>query len=237
MAFGSIAAGGRGGGFGSSFPTRGSMPNSQTVDYLKPKAEWESDFNSRIAAEQGRVNANNSMVGNAIPATPTAGFDASVGFDPNMRLPMPTGDYGPFGPGIWEAPQPYSGGPRMVSESGPTVVDGGMPPAPTAPSFNFNPTTTSMMSMDMTPFNQEREKMMGEYDAQSRNQQAYDSMLGGGQINGVLGPNYTDPNFGQVNGQNADGIPENTDMSWADGLYSAGGTYKAPMRPGKGGAW
>lgn len=67
-----------------------------------------------------------------------------------------------------------------------------------------------------------------EMDARRQNQvaqqQAYNGMMGDGQMNAVLGANYSTPGFGQVNGQlsnpYAPNSGEGADMTWSTGVYN-----------------
>lgn len=68
----------------------------------------------------------------------------------------------------------------------------------------------------------EREQMMPHWENQTRNQQSYDSMMGGHQPNAVIGENYSDANFGSVTGQpGGTTMPEvdGVNMDWASGIY------------------
>lgn len=66
---------------------------------------------------------------------------------------------------------------------------------------------------------------------QIRQQQAYGSMTGWDQLNGVMGPGYTNPNFGQISGQvmqaaNQQNMAPTTpgvDASWTSGVFDQGG--------------
>jgi hypothetical protein len=53
---------------------------------------------------------------------------------------------------------------------------------------------------DFTRLNDEKTQMLPAMQNQDRLQQAYNSMMGWNQLNGVMSPNYTNPNFGQING-------------------------------------
>lgn len=57
---------------------------------------------------------------------------------------------------------------------------------------------------------------------QTRNQQAYDSMRNNGQINALIGPDYSNANFGSISGQGAAQLPEidGVNMDWASGVYN-----------------
>ena len=59
---------------------------------------------------------------------------------------------------------------------------------------------------------------------QTAQQQAYNGMIGNGQLNGILGSDYSAPGFGQVNGQTTNPYSPNSgngvDMSWSSGVYN-----------------
>lgn len=90
--------------------------------------------------------------------------------------------------------------------------------------------------------NPEYEKAFADYQAaqkqrpenQTRQQQAYDTqMMGNGAIGGVMPSNYTDPNFGQVTGQDSGGFGSfgasdltSVDQAQQTGAYMGGsGSY------------
>lgn len=74
---------------------------------------------------------------------------------------------------------------------------------------------------DFTELNREKALIDQTREAGIRNQQAYQSMTGWGQQNGVIGPDYSNPNFGTVSGQGAPqiNVPAGIDMGWASGMY------------------
>lgn len=228
--FGSLGGlGGRSGGFGASFPSRSGAPNSQVVDYLRPQDEWQKDWDARYAAEQGRARAP-GMVFNPGPETnlrPGAPTGAADWTDPTGISTNWGAGVNPFSASRPDAP---TGAPGWVDSTG-ISNNWGMPSNPNAVAPTvYNDTFDAGYVPDFTALNKEREQMMGRYDAQARNQQAYDWMNGGGQINGILGPNYSDPNFGQIVGAQPQG-PSQEEMAWADGLYNPTGTYgTAPAR-------
>jgi hypothetical protein len=109
----------------------------------------------------------------------------------------------------------------------------------TDPSSQWRSTWVDTSSTpDTSALDAEREKMMRAYETRTRNQQAYDSMLNNGQVNALIGPDYSNANFGSVSGQGAAQLPEieGVNMDWASGVYnpqqasgmygSSGRTYK-----------
>lgn len=216
--FGSPGGLGGLGGFGMSYPSRGgNTPNSTGVDYLAPQNEWEADWQRRRAAEIAKAAAA-TQAASIMPAhtPPAAGFIDLNGdgmADPPGSFRDVTGD-GMADPSGWNFTYRGNGG-----GSGPL----------------FNSPT---YAPDFSALDAERERMMAAYDNQARQQQSYNGMLGNGQINGILGPNYADPNFGQVTGsQPQQQAPAGVDMSWAD-VYQPGDTFTAPrQRPSGWGLW
>jgi hypothetical protein len=78
--------------------------------------------------------------------------------------------------------------------------------------------------------NAERDRLLPMYESMTRNQQSYDSMMGGHQTNATIGENYADANFGSVSGQVNQALPtvDGVGMSWANGVYDpayASGLY------------
>jgi hypothetical protein len=252
VGFGSLGGlGGRPGGFGASFPTRGGAPNSQTVDYLGPQEEWQADFNSRWQAEARKAAA-------AVMRSPAGRPDAPTG-DPNWT--DSTGISTGWGVGVDPIQEIMANRDKynasaIVPTYGWTMTSGADPNYhPTAPTPTWGLTTEINgyqgqsgpgtpprivndvwdpgYTPDFSALEQERKQMLARYDAQGRNQQAYDWMLGGGQINGIIGPEYTNPNFGQIGAQTPE-VPEGTDMAWAADVYRPGDTFTAPRPTSKG---
>lgn len=225
MAFGSIAAGGRGGGFGASFPSRGGqMPGSQVVDYLRPQAEWESDWTSRRAAEEARASKPALRQSSAVD--PISIYNDPNGWNMTANGGTSTGrPTAPTPDNLGTFSDPFASDP--FSNPGPR------PTAPTPDNIgSFSTEVVPGYTPDFSGLDAEREQMMGRYNQQAINQQSYDAMSGNGQINGVLGPNYADPNFGQVTGAQMNGGQPEGDMAWADGLYNPSGSYStAPLNP------
>lgn len=95
---------------------------------------------------------------------------------------------------------------------------------------------------DMAPYREKAEAARAQYnETQTRNQQAYDSMRNNGQINALIGPDYSDANFGSVSGQGATQLPQidGVNMDWVQGVYDPsqasglfGNTGKATTRQG-----
>lgn len=245
--FGSLGGlGGRPGGFGASFPSRSGSPNSQVVDYLRPQDEWQKDWDARRAAEAAKARAPSWS--NSAPEAPSGalGWQDTSGIGRNIAPNVGSPEWfqanrGLFGEGAPIAEMAWSfqtGGDPNYAADAPIANYGLMhsfngpgQSSPTAAPPNVVQSTYDPgYTPDFTALNREREQMMGRYDAQARNQQAYDGMMGNGQINGILGANYSDPNFGQVVGATPQG-PSQEDMAWADGLYNPTGTYgTAPSR-------
>lgn len=209
--FGSLGGlGGRPGGFGMSYPTRVGMPNSQAVDYLRPQEEWQSDFDSRVASVPKFITESEwTDLGPYSPTT--APGQSEVGLYDGFLSRLRASD--------------------AMTAQDPSALrwDNGNPSVRTTRQVE-NPNYASAMSA----LNAEKEQMMGRYDAQGRNQQAYDIMNGGNQINGIIGPEYTNPNFGRITGAQPQ-APNPEDMQWADGLYNATGTYSTA--PGRTQGW
>lgn len=253
--FGSLGGlGGRPGGFGMSYPTRVGAPNSQAIDYVRPREEWEPDFDARWKAEAARASGPSMSWVTPQQSQPDAPTGAvnwrdstgvsnswGDGIEPNSYIQQNRHLYSA------DAPIPVIGQTMTVGANpnynpsapyptwGPTFETNGyqgvLPPYEAPKPYQvFNPGYTP----DFSALEREKEKMMGLYDAQARQQQAYDVMSGGHQINGIMGPNYSDPNFGRITGaEPKTNAPE--DMAWADGLYNPTGTYSTA--PGKSTAW
>jgi hypothetical protein len=77
--------------------------------------------------------------------------------------------------------------------------------------------------VDMAAYTQRAQAIAQPYlENQTRNQQAYDSMTNNGQVNALIGPDYSNANFGSISGQGAAQLPQidGVNMDWAQGVYN-----------------
>lgn len=168
--------GGLGGLGGSSYPTRTAAPNSQTLSYLPYADEWRDNWQD--AYEHWRT------IG---PSTNTRMVELLPG----------AADY-----------KPGSAGGSALAEI--AAANGGKLPtmytstAPTEASHKVAVTTPDLRYLQapamLAYLEDKKRQMMPLMEAQTTNQQAFDSMNGWGQQNAVIGPDYTRPNFGTING-------------------------------------
>lgn len=203
------------GGFSPSFPQRTGAPISNVVENLPfaTQDEWLADWERRYAEEAAKANPvgtwrdtkaymNDASMG-------MVGGENTVGGGMGMQSPTPTRGYPSAnlvtdtpvlggGPTVnrYQAPEPRLQDPRLVRS-----ITSGTP--------------------DFAALEAERAQMIPRYTAQVGNQQAYDSMLGMNQLNGLPGPDYANANFGQVTGQQAQPLnaQQGIDMGWATGVY------------------
>lgn len=222
------------GGRASSFPMRsGTAPTSQTVGYQQSWADWEADWQKRLAGLP------------ISPATPLQNQMYPYLEDPSRPLaPTPENMWVFSGQSAPGTPQSYAEtGQGSASWGGPLAWGGGAdrPLVPTAENIHLFPQTegTSPASIDEMRKNlmREREVALETWQPQIRQQQAYDSMRGWGQENAVMGPNYQQANFGQITGDPTGGMgasPLSGVNGTQSGVYSAGGAqsgvYGAPRR-------
>lgn len=194
---------GRSGGFGSSFPSRGGAPDSQTVDYLRPQDEWQSDFDARWGAEASRARA---------PGFAPMQFDASQpGYYemPGKTMPPANPNAGRFSGDPTLPPLPtHQQAPTRISIDSLTPQSG-----------QYDPGYTP----DFSALNAEKDQMTQRYDAFQRQNQAYNVMNGNGMLNGVLSDAYAGPNYGQINTAGGTGVGQDptsgVNMDWT-GVYN-----------------
>jgi hypothetical protein len=194
---------------GASYPVRTGAPNSNVVQNVD---EWANDWQGRWDSAQAQVRPA-GVVGR------TAAKSGTGSIAPGFAGPAPT-NTGSF---VTVQSSPYSG---VASDGGARSVD-----------FSGGGDVFSAgYAPDMRALMAERDQIDLTRQAGITNQQAYDSMRGWGQNNGVMAPNYGEAGFGQVNGVNGDpyalqGDTQGLDMSWTDGIYSAqnpgAGVYSA----------
>jgi hypothetical protein len=218
------------GGRASSFPQRSGAPTSNIVEALpfENQDDWLADWQARYDAEARRARGGSagrskedyirSVLGSTTPS--------NVTWQPEKDIPALTSHLINGGGMYYDDPQTAA---QVASFAlGDSMYDQlrNYTPAPAGPGYQAN----------FTALNAEKQKMLRAYEARTRNQQAYDSMLNNGQIHGIIGPGYTNPNFGSVSGQEgAAQLPQidGVNMDWASGVYNpqrASGMYGSTGR-------
>lgn len=188
------------GGYGRTFPMRYGAPVS---DRVASDQEWHQDWQRKIAA----IPATAGMTGGemvTLDLVPGArGYNAGLA----ARYYKQMGDiegtaYDP----LMKAAS--KGASHKIT--GVQWLDGATPAE--------NPAYAQALQDYASDTQQRRENQL-------RQQQAYDSMRGWNQQNAVIGPDYTNPNFGQVSGQSGPTVPSvpGVDMSWIRGLLGQTG--------------
>lgn len=216
------------GGMGASFPTRYTAPESQAVGYLPDADTWKSEWQKRYDAEAARRGQGARAAGPSKQdfiaqqlRSAAAAPDPTLTWQLEKDIPAFT-DY-------------FMGGKGYGSAMG-DVAKFGLGDATYNEIMNYKPrAATAGYQPNFSGLNAERDQMTPLFASQTRQQQAYNGMMGNGQENGVIGPEYTAPDFGQVNGDFGQGemgaqAPA-VDMSWSNGVYSplpgASGVYGA----------
>jgi hypothetical protein len=171
-------------GFGSfggfSYPTRrafgNAQPDSQVVESVP--SNWMDDWNRRYAEESAKAGQGASA-GSWLDKSAFDPFEyARMIYDPTVQ----TRDNAEF------VPEHLRGGVQSTEGMKEIYVPGG--------GGGYVP--------DFTALNAERDKMLAMYENQTRQQQAYDTVLGGdGYIGGVMNERYTNPTAGQITGRTA----------------------------------
>jgi hypothetical protein len=82
---------------------------------------------------------------------------------------------------------------------------------------------------DFSGLNAEKDKMAPVYNNQAAQQQAYNGMLGNGQLNAIPGADYSVPGFGQITGNSN---PYSVDVPSGVNLPQGSGTYGAGQQTG-----
>ncbi|MHA6684500.1 hypothetical protein [Mesorhizobium sp. A556] len=194
--------GGLGGLGGSSYPQRSGSPASKQV---MSDTEFTNDWQSRLDAIPQTVDAFGLRDVQLVPGSTGYNADFAKQFIPQVERAASQ-----FG-GLAPDSQYYTGGGGSHVLSDQTVMVG----------QETNPEYLAMLQQA-----QQAQQQRGEN--QTRQQQAYGSMNGWGQLNGVMGANYTDPNFGQISGQaggplTAPTMPDGVDPSWTSGVFDPSG--------------
>jgi hypothetical protein len=201
------------GGRASSFPQRSGAPTSNIVEALpfENQDDWLADWQRRYGEAMSAANSGYWRDSTTAPERSGAG-DAEHPFRQNEHPWRDTGSSAEWlgsAIGSTRPPEDYR---TWRSE---WVDTSGAP--------------------DTRALDAERERMNLAYENRTRNQQAYDSMLNNGQVNGLIGPGYSNANFGSVSGQGAAQLPEieGVNMDWASGVYNpqqASGMYGSTGR-------
>lgn len=238
--FGSLGGlGGAPGGFGTSYPSRGG--NAPVSGQVMSDQEFHNDWSKRLAAVPRTVSNSVELVPGA------SGYDAAAAapYLSNISDQNKAFSYKSFGSqqGDSSALDTAIGYARSLGFNYQRNPDGttsllrdAYGPASTAAATGGSHAVrlANTANPEWGRLNQQYQNEAGRReDAQTRNQQAYDWMLGGNQINGIIGPEYTNPYFNQIGAQ-AGQIPEGTDMDWAADVYRPGDTYTAPRANSKG---
>jgi hypothetical protein len=222
--FGSLGGlGGRPGGFGVSYPTRVGAPNSQTIENplagMPSYDDWRNDFDTRLSRTPQTISGTNKWIDwqdiTALegPRVGEAGYNANAAGTLDAWLSAVRGadHFKTEGTDHLGAHQTSWVGRERSQDY--TMA---------------NPAYTALMD--------EKNRLQPAYDNSARQEQAYSIMNGGNQINGLMGPDYTNRNFGRIVGaETTNPVPAGDDMAWADGLYNPTGTYATT--PGKNTAW
>jgi hypothetical protein len=237
VGFGNIGGLGGLGGFGASYPTRTHEPRS-TVTQSTPFAsgdEWRADFQDRWDRHHltgiEHINPMLQLIPDAPGWDPSRAVEArelmtpvvrdsvlqKLGVDPNAGFVQ---DFlkGAGKNVNWLGGTPYdkgstSGGSHFVTLEGGTI----------------------QRPVDYSELEAERERMTPLYDALDRNTQSYNMMMGGNQLNGVIGADYSRPNFGQIGASSGPGNPADAfGAGQASDVFQPGETYKAPSSTPRG---
>ena len=224
------------GSMGASYPSRFNAPKSSVIDVLPDAQTWMKDWQARYDAEAARRGQGASAGG---PSQEEYIRTVLTSTQPSGPVTWQPGkDVDAFTRHLTTGGQLYYGDGQVGEEVarhalGNSLYDQLRNYKPAAPSAGYVPNFTAL--------NAEKNKMTPLFSAQTRQQQAHDSMVGNNQQNGVIGEGYTAPNFGQIDGdfgQSGMGAQANQqnsiDMSWTDGTYnpqgSGGGVYSGPSR-------
>lgn len=192
------------GPFGFTYPTRTGTPQSQNV---MNDGEWDAGWQSKLSAVPQYISSGGS--GPQWTNVSAMSNDAAASFLNNTGGGYgyewrDTGMLDPIG---------------QASRDFYVMTDKGTP-------------SVSMLNPEWEKLNnQYMGEKQGRQENQTAQQQAYNNMLGNYQQNGVIGADYTTPNFGLVTGNSDTGMPQGTDATWSTGVYDPtkqSGTYSNP---------
>jgi hypothetical protein len=205
------------GGLGASYPMRyGAAPQSQQVlsdqEFNTPKRTEVQLLPGATGYDQ---NAASPYIGDILNTMAMSQWTKS-GLDPSDP-----------GFATWKAAaltDPNSALSAWNTAGDPSSAYGA---GTTAAANGASQTVAQFNPVDPNAIRQRGENQMAQ-------QQAYNGMMGNGQLNGIIGQNYTDQNFGQVTGQQTPSLQSQLDQvpgldtTGLAGIYSPTGTYN-PM--------
>lgn len=202
--FGSL--GGLGGTGGLSYNSRMGMPNSQNIQTLDEahKEIWDEYERQREAERRASASLNDSVydryadVPNMTDAQKQAAYQA---LSRTAKSGAANGNAAAVGYGFADNP----------------VGD--------VHTYQYGKAWEDRAVQDQS-FQQRADAATADFTERGlRQQQNYDSMSGWNQQNGMIGPEYTDPNFGQVSGLARQAMPNvpGVGMDWTKGLSGTNG--------------
>lgn len=214
------------GGLGASFPMRNGTPNSQRVQSLD---EITNDIWAQYDADRKAQDTADDTL--------TAALDDRWADIPNMTAMQQAKMRNGISTITSRQASMGNASPAMMALSqDPNQLD------------NASKYMTAYgVELNREPYQQAENAATEAFNQrETRGQQAYDSMRGWGQENGVMGANYSAPGFGQVNGIAGNPYAVDTeaakgaDMSWTDGAFNPqngnAGVY-SPAAPRKNTGW
>lgn len=213
------------GGFSPSYPTRFGVPISRQVQSLDEltmplRQEFEqardADYDARLAARGDLWDAHTSRIGADLSGlTPAQRYKSMDDFFKGGTFAAQTGRDEFLGHVFGGDKDRIGAFTHAVTSEGP----------------------------DYQEYQRRLQEITQPYmDAQTRNQQAYGQMTGGGQLNAMMGPDYANANFGSITGQGPAQIPAvgGVSMDWASGVYDpsqASGMFGNTGRARTQGGW
>lgn len=243
------------GGLGASYPRRYGDPTSKEVGWLPNAQEWQQNWDHEYAATLARMDPNSlAQTGPSLEseiARVTNDFVAKDSAQRGLNV-WDTGKLTGFIGSALSAPDDAAF--RMVSNYDSDIYGLGSAANHAknllgAEAFNYlstyDPTGGAGDGFDfinsgspeerLKQLEQEKAQMTPLLQNQTSLQQAYNSMLGNGQKNAVMGQGYAAPAFGQVNGQisNPFETPKQPNgagpnMGWTSGVYNPSGSVGGP---------
>ena len=194
-------------GKSSTYPVRQGAPNSQQV---MSDSEFEADWQSRL---------------NGVPQTVRTG-KYELRDNVTQLVPGVAGWGGPEAAAKWLTPD------AMAAPNSAYDVNTGAAARGASHTVKEKPERIDLGQSANPEYARMKARMEAALqqrgESQVANQQAYNGMLGEGQKNGVMGPGYSTPGFGRVDGQAEN--PYAVNMGANNGVWAEG--YQPPDMTG-----
>jgi len=201
------------GGLGSSFPMRFGSPESQRI---LSDQEFNTGWQNKISAEaSARADATKNLGQQYAASSVFQGGDRPTVYNDAAVNSFVKSANNSVNGGLADRSNTGQNQTQFNRTLGNLGLDGAY--------SQMQPDMSQQLQQQYALEKQQREQ------GQVAQQQAYNGMIGNGQLNGILGADYTTPGFGQINGQTTNpyainNAPAGVNMDWTKAAGTAQNT-------------